>query len=48
MGETRNAYKTVIGKLQTIPFRPKHRWEDNIKMGLTEISCENASWIKLS
>jgi len=25
--------------------RPRHRWEDNIKMDLLEVGCEGMDWI---
>jgi hypothetical protein len=28
--------------------RPKHRWEDNIKMELTEIGINGVNWIRLA
>jgi hypothetical protein len=28
--------------------RPKHRWEDNIKMDLQEVGCWGVDWIELS
>jgi len=28
--------------------RPRHRWEDNIKMDLKEIGIEGANWIRLA
>jgi hypothetical protein len=28
--------------------RPRHRWEDNIKMGLNEIGIDGANWIQLA
>ena len=28
--------------------RPRHRWEDNIKMDLQEVGCEGMAWIKLA
>jgi hypothetical protein len=39
MGEKRNAYRILVGKSGgNRPLgRPRHRWEDNIKMGLREI-----------
>jgi hypothetical protein len=42
MEEMRNAYKILVGKLEgKIPLgRPRHRWEDNIRMDLSEISWE--------
>jgi hypothetical protein len=39
MGEKRNAYGILVGKLEgKIPLgRPRRRWVDNIKMDLREI-----------
>jgi hypothetical protein len=39
MGETRNAYRILVGKPERkIPLgRPRCRWVDNIKMDLREI-----------
>jgi len=28
--------------------RPRHRWEDNIKMYLQEVGCGYMDWIKLA
>jgi hypothetical protein len=28
--------------------RPRHRWEDNIKMDLREIGINGANWIQLA
>jgi len=28
--------------------RPRHRWEDNIKMGLQETGCGDMVWIDLT
>jgi len=28
--------------------RPRHRWEDNIKMDLQEVGCRGMDWIKLA
>jgi hypothetical protein len=28
--------------------RPRHRWEDNIKMDLREIGCGDMDWINLA
>jgi hypothetical protein len=28
--------------------RPRCRWDNNIKMGLTEIGCEGVDWIHLA
>jgi hypothetical protein len=39
MGETRNAYRILVGKPEgKRPLgTPRRRWVDNIKMGLREI-----------
>ena len=28
--------------------RPRHRWEDNIKMDLREVGCGGVDWIELA
>jgi hypothetical protein len=28
--------------------RPRHRWEDNIKMDLREVGCGGADWFDLA
>jgi hypothetical protein len=28
--------------------RPRHRWEDNIKMDLQEVGCRVMDWIELA
>ena len=28
--------------------RPRHRWEDNIKMDLQEVGCVGTGWIELA
>ena len=28
--------------------RPRHRWEDNIKMDLQEVGCRGVDWIDLA
>jgi hypothetical protein len=28
--------------------RPRHRWEDNIKMDLQEVGCGGIDWIELA
>jgi hypothetical protein len=50
MVEMRNAYKTFIGKPEgkRLHGRPRHRWEDNIKMDLREVEWEGLDWIHLS
>ena len=27
--------------------RPRHRWEDNIKMDLQEVGCDGMDWIDM-
>jgi hypothetical protein len=41
MGEGRNVYRVLVGKSEgKRPLeRPRHRWEDGIKMDLREIGC---------
>jgi hypothetical protein len=49
MGERRGLYRVLVG----IPEgkkplgRPKHGWEDNIKMDLQEVGCRGMDWIDL-
>ena len=40
--QSRNAYRVLVGKPERKkPFeRPRHRWEDNIKMNLREVGCD--------
>jgi hypothetical protein len=42
MGDMRNAYNTLVGKseVERLFRRPRHRWEDNIRMGIREIGWE--------
>jgi hypothetical protein len=49
-GETRNAYKDLVGKLEgkRLLGRRRRRWEDNIRMDLTEIGWEGLGWIHLA
>jgi hypothetical protein len=50
MGETRNAYRILVGKPEgKRPLgRPRRRWEDNIKMDLGEIGWDGRDWIELA
>jgi hypothetical protein len=42
MGEKRNAYRILVGK---IPLgRPRRRWVDNIKMDLRETEWDGMDW----
>jgi len=50
MGERRVVYRFLVGKPEgKRPVgRPRHRWEDNIKMDLQEVGCEDMVWIELA
>jgi hypothetical protein len=50
MEEKRNAYRLLVGKPEgKRPLgRPRHRWVDNIKMGLLEIGWGGVDWIGLA
>jgi hypothetical protein len=49
-GEKRNAYGVLVGKEEgKRPVgRPRHRWEDNIKMDLRETVWGGMDWIHLA
>jgi len=50
MREERGVYRVLVGKPEgKIPLgRPRHRWEDNIKMDLQEVGCGGMDWIELA
>jgi hypothetical protein len=50
MGETRNAYRILVGKPEgKRPLgRPRRRWVDNIIMDLGEIGWDGRDWIELA
>jgi hypothetical protein len=50
MGETRNAYRILVGKPEgKRPLgRPRRRWVDNIKMDLTKIGWDGVDRIELA
>jgi hypothetical protein len=50
MGEKRKAYKLLVGKPErrTPLGRPRHTWEDNIKMDLREIGWDGVDMIGLA
>jgi hypothetical protein len=50
MGEGRSVYRVYVGKREwKRPLgRPRHRWEDNIKMDLREIGIDGTNWIRLA
>jgi hypothetical protein len=45
-----HAYRVLVGrpKGKTPLGRPRHRWEDNIKMDLGGIGIDGANWIRLA
>jgi hypothetical protein len=50
MGKGRGVYRFLVGRPEgKRPLgRPRHRWEDNIKMDLREIGIDGANWILLA
>jgi hypothetical protein len=49
VGERRGVYMVLVGKpagKRTLG-KPRHRWEDNIKMDLQEVGWESMDWIDL-
>ena len=50
MGEGRGVHKVLVGKPEgKRPLgRPRHRWEDNIKMALQEVGRGCGDWMELA
>jgi hypothetical protein len=50
VGEGRDRYRVLVGKPegQRPLGRPRHRWEDNVKMGLQEMGCRGMDSIELA
>jgi hypothetical protein len=50
MGEMRNVCKSLVGKHEgKRPLgRPRHRWEYNIKIDISEIGFECVNWVHLA
>jgi len=46
----RGVYRVLVGDTEgKRPLgRPRHRWEDNIKMDLKEVGCGGMDWIELA
>jgi hypothetical protein len=46
MGERRDVYRCLVGTADEnrLLGRPRHRWEDNIKMDVQEVGCECMDW----
>ena len=49
-GGSRGVYRVLVGKAEgKRPFgRPRHKWEDNIKMDLQKVGCGGMDWIELA
>ena len=50
MGKSIGVYRVLVGKPEgKRPLgRPRHRWENNIKMDLQEVDCEGMDWIDVA
>jgi hypothetical protein len=49
MGETRNAYRILVGKPEgkRLLERPRHRWVNNSKIHFREIGWDGRDWTEL-
>jgi hypothetical protein len=49
MGDRGGVYRALVGRPdeQKPLGRPRHRWEDNIKMELKEVGCGVTGWIEV-
>ena len=50
IGEWRGVHRVLVGKPEgKMPLvRPRHRWEDNIKMDLQDMVCGGMDWFELA
>jgi hypothetical protein len=50
MGEGRGVYRILVARPEEKrPLgRPRHRWEDNIKMDLRQVGIIRTDWIRLA
>jgi hypothetical protein len=50
MGQSRGVYRVLMGtpERKIPPGKPRHRWEDNIKMDLQKMGCCGMDWIELA
>ena len=50
MEEGRGVHKVLVGKLEgkRALGRPRHRWEDTIKMDLEEVGRVRGDWMELA
>ena len=46
MEQSKNSYRVLVEKPdgKRLLWRPKHRWEDNIKTDLREVGCGAGDW----
>jgi hypothetical protein len=49
VGKSRRVYSVFVEKPGgKIPLgRPRHRWEDNIKMDIEEVVCGGTDWLEV-
>jgi hypothetical protein len=47
--DVKNAYKSLVGSAESrrLIERPRHGWEDTIKMNLNIAGCQSVDWIHL-
>jgi hypothetical protein len=50
MGRGRGVYRVLVGKPEgrTPLGRPRHRWEDNIRIDLRKVGCGFVDWMELA
>jgi hypothetical protein len=50
MGEDRRVHRVLVGKPEGKRplWRPRRRWEDNIKMDLQEVEGGRGDWMELA
>jgi hypothetical protein len=50
VGKSRNVCSVLVGKPDgKSPLgRPRHRWQDNIKMDLQDVVCGGMDWIDMA
>jgi hypothetical protein len=50
MGDGMGMYRVLVGKPEGSrpPRRPRHRWENNIKMDFQKVGCGGMDWIELA
>jgi len=50
MGEMRVVYRVLVGKREgkRLFGRPRHRWEDYLKIAVQKVGCGNMDWIELA